>query len=188
VSGASPTLRSRAPSTRYDLSCRSPSPSLHRTSQHAAHAPRLAPRRTRVLECVAHATSQPMPLPSVHRGQGSQRAKRYRSAGEPFNSHACTRAPPCCPCASNGLIRLVGACVHMRACRYEQADIGTAVEYLRSRPDTCSSCLWGAWLAGPRSHGTQVLGVGDGRVVGVMAIVSIIRMLRPYRPTSRTFR
>jgi hypothetical protein len=62
---------------------------------------------------------------------------------------------------------------HTRTCRYEQADIGTAAEYLRSRPDTGSSCLWGAWLAGPCSHGTQILGVGDGGA-GVMAIVSVI--------------
>ena len=54
-----PTLRSRTPSTRYDLSCRSPSPSSHRTCQHAAHAPRLAPPRTRVLECVARPTACP---------------------------------------------------------------------------------------------------------------------------------
>ena len=107
-----PAFRSRTPSIRCDFSCRSPSPCSHRTCQHAAHAPRLAPRRTRVLECVARATSKPMPIPSVHRGQGSQRAKRYRSAGEPFNPHACTRAPPCCPCASNALIHLVDACTH----------------------------------------------------------------------------
>ena len=92
VSGTFTAFRSWTPSTRYDFSCRSPSPSLHWTSLYAAHAPRLAPRRTRIFECVALATSQPMPIPSVHRGRGSQRAKRSRWAGEPFNSHACTRA------------------------------------------------------------------------------------------------
>jgi hypothetical protein len=69
---------------------------LHWTSLYAAHAPRLAPRRTRVFECVAHATSQPMPIPFMHTGcSGSQRAKRYRAAGEPFNSLSRMRTAVC---------------------------------------------------------------------------------------------
>ncbi len=111
VSGAPPPFAAGRRRLDTTCPCRSPSPSLHWTSLCAAHAPRLAPRGTRVFECVTLATRQPIPIiPFVHRGQGSQRAKRYGSAGEPFNSRA--HAPPCVP---NGLIHLVDACVHARA-------------------------------------------------------------------------
>jgi hypothetical protein len=106
---------------------------------------------------VRQASAMPT-IPSVHRCQGSQRAKRYRSAGEPFHSRA--RAPPCAEWVdpSRGCAR-----AHTRTCRYEQADIGTAAEYLRCRRDPGSICLWCAWVAGPScSHGTQVPGVRDG--------------------------
>ena len=186
VSGASPPFAAGRP--RRDMTCPA---ALHR---HLRTEP-VSTQRTRRgslhpgLVCwnashLPHASAcQSLPCTS---GQGSQGAKRYGSAGEPFNSHARMRTAMCAEWLdpSRGCVR-----AHTCTCRYEQADLGTAAEYLRSRRDPGSICLWRAWLAGPScSHGTQVLGVRDGGMAGVMAIVSIIRMLRPYRPTSRTFR
>ena len=156
-----PAFRSGAPSTRYDFSCHSPSPSSHRTALYAVPAMRLAPRRTRMFVNASHLPqASAMPIPTVHRGQGSQRAKQYGSAGEPFNSQARARTAVCAEWfdPSRGCVR-----AHTRACRYEQADLGTAAEYLRSRRDPGSICLWRAWLAGPScSHSTQIPGVRDG--------------------------
>jgi hypothetical protein len=73
VSGASPPFAAGRPRLDATSPCRSPSPSLQWTALCAAHAPRLARRRTRVFELVALASPcQSRPCTGVRalRGRG----------------------------------------------------------------------------------------------------------------------